>query len=166
MWGGVDEKLVLAPLHVRTCVSNTNGNPLTVTSLFSKYTPLLWIFSSTENARLCTKDSEFAKYACRFHVWYGPEQVIRAVETSKFVVPGGYWQEYKRARLTFRHHIVYDPQTEVRCLHSLSFYILKLVIVDFNCCVVHPVFNEPSRADRRRRYPELHGHEFEIRTLR
>ena len=45
----------------------------------------------------------------------GNEQIIRAVERSKFVVPKGYWEEYKRARVTFRHHIVYDPRTQVEC---------------------------------------------------
>ncbi|CAM9847341.1 unnamed protein product, partial [Ectocarpus sp. 12 AP-2014] len=29
-----------------------------------------------------------------------------------FVIPEGYWEQYKRARLTFRHHVVYNPETE------------------------------------------------------
>lgn len=40
-------------------------------------------------------------------------QIIRAVNASKFTVPEGYWAQYKRARLTFRHHIIYDPKAEV-----------------------------------------------------
>ena len=40
-------------------------------------------------------------------------QIVGAVNSSKFVVPEGYWEQYKRARVTFRHHIIYNPQTEV-----------------------------------------------------
>lgn len=43
----------------------------------------------------------------------GRRQIVSAVNSSKFVVPEGYWQQYKRARVTFRHHIIYNPQTEV-----------------------------------------------------
>lgn len=38
---------------------------------------------------------------------------MSAVNSSKFVVPEEYWHQYKRARVTFRHHIIYNPQTEV-----------------------------------------------------
>jgi len=38
---------------------------------------------------------------------------MRAVNSSKFVVPEGYWEQYKMARVTFRHHIIYNPETEV-----------------------------------------------------
>lgn len=40
-------------------------------------------------------------------------QIMRAVNSSKFVVPEGYWEQYKMARVTFRHHIIYNPATEV-----------------------------------------------------
>ncbi|CAM9485824.1 unnamed protein product [Hapterophycus canaliculatus] len=40
------------------------------------------------------------------------DKIMSAVDSSKFVVPEDYWAQYKRARLTFRHHIVYNPQTE------------------------------------------------------
>eukprot|EP00903_Cladosiphon_okamuranus_P010646 g10067.t1 len=40
------------------------------------------------------------------------DKIISAVNSSKFIVPKGYWEQYKRARVTFRHHIIYNPQTE------------------------------------------------------
>lgn len=42
-------------------------------------------------------------------------QIMHAVNSSKFVVPEGYWEQYKMARVTFRHHIIYNPATEVGC---------------------------------------------------
>lgn len=38
VWGGVDEQLVLAPLHVRTCVNIKNDKQLTVTRTFQVHT--------------------------------------------------------------------------------------------------------------------------------
>ena len=47
------------------------------------------------------------------HLLFDRGQIIRAVDASKFTVPENYWAQYKRARLTFRHHIIYDPKAEV-----------------------------------------------------
>ncbi|CAM9157672.1 unnamed protein product [Ectocarpus sp. 6 AP-2014] len=40
------------------------------------------------------------------------DKIIGAINSSRFVIPEGYWEQYKRARLTFRHHIIYNPETE------------------------------------------------------
>ncbi|CAM9095247.1 unnamed protein product, partial [Ectocarpus fasciculatus] len=40
------------------------------------------------------------------------DKIMGAINSSRFVIPEGYWDQYKRARLTFRHHIIYNPQSE------------------------------------------------------
>lgn len=53
-------------------------------------------------------------------------KIITAIGKTKLVVPEEYWSQYKRARLTFRHHIVYDPQTKVcgfdRCVFLVQLF--------------------------------------------
>lgn len=68
---------------------------------------------------------------CHAHASIDNDQIVRAVNSSKFVVPEGYWEQYKMARLTFRHHIIYNSQTEVECCLMFVFtFASQRVLID------------------------------------
>ncbi|CAM9465207.1 unnamed protein product [Scytosiphon promiscuus] len=91
------------------------------------------------------------------------DKIINAVKSSKFVVPEGYWAQYRKARVTFRHHIIYNPHTKTtmhlmplgdtaKDLDNLDFLGIHLqppVAHGVGCGRLLPTTHQPYEAEAR-----------------